>query len=165
VTGNVGGNVAGSVGSVTGAVGSVTAPVTVGTNSDKTGYALSAGGVTAVQSGLSTFDPTTDEVDIGAVKGVAVTGVDDFKADVSGLSTFDASADTVDANIVSVEGSAEADTGVGLLAWFKRMLSIKDGNSDVEVVGANHVVTFKDRAGNPETVHTVVTATGARTRS
>lgn len=42
VTGNVGGNVVGSVGSVTGAVGSVTAAVTVGTNNDKTGYALTA---------------------------------------------------------------------------------------------------------------------------
>jgi len=37
VTGNVGGNVTGSVGSVTGAV-------TVGTNNDKTGYALSSAG-------------------------------------------------------------------------------------------------------------------------
>jgi len=78
VTGNVGGNVTGSVGSVTGAVGSVTGAVgsvtgavgsvtgNVGGNvvgsvgsvaavSDKTGYALSAGGVTAVQSGLSTL--------------------------------------------------------------------------------------------------------------
>jgi uncharacterized protein YjbJ (UPF0337 family) len=36
-------------------VTSITNPVTVGTNNDKTGYALSAGGVTAVQSGLSTL--------------------------------------------------------------------------------------------------------------
>jgi hypothetical protein len=48
VTGNVGGNVTGSVGSVVGAVGSVTAAVTVGTNNDKTGYALSSAGVDAV---------------------------------------------------------------------------------------------------------------------
>lgn len=40
VTGNIGGNVTGSVGSVVGAVGSVTAGVTVTTNNDKTGYAL-----------------------------------------------------------------------------------------------------------------------------
>ena len=44
VTGAVG-SVTGAVGSVTGAVGSVTAAVTVGTNNDKTGYALSAAGV------------------------------------------------------------------------------------------------------------------------
>lgn len=49
VTGNVGGNVVGSV-------ASVTAPVTAGTVSDKTGYALSGAGVTAVQSGLSTLN-------------------------------------------------------------------------------------------------------------
>lgn len=30
-------------------------------------------------SGLSTFDPATDEVDIGSVKGVGVTDIDDFK--------------------------------------------------------------------------------------
>jgi hypothetical protein len=47
VTGNVGGN-------VTGSVGSVVAGVTASTVSDKTGYSLSAGGVTAVQTGLAT---------------------------------------------------------------------------------------------------------------
>ena len=48
VTGNVGGNVVGTVGSVVGAVGSVTAGVTVTTNNDKTGYALSGAGVDAI---------------------------------------------------------------------------------------------------------------------
>ncbi len=46
--GSVAGNVVGSVGSVTGAVGSVTAGVTVTTNNDKTGYALSAAGIDAI---------------------------------------------------------------------------------------------------------------------
>jgi len=32
-------------------------------------------------SGLSTFDPDTDTVDIGKVNGVAVTNIDDFKAE------------------------------------------------------------------------------------
>ncbi len=41
-------SVAGSVGSVTGAVGSVTGGVTVSTNSDKTGYSLSSGGIDAI---------------------------------------------------------------------------------------------------------------------
>ena len=40
ITGNITGNLSGSVGSVTGAVGSVTAGVTVTTNNDKTGYSL-----------------------------------------------------------------------------------------------------------------------------
>lgn len=61
VTGSVGsvtGNVGGSVASVTGAVGSVTSGVTVTTNNDKTGYALSAAGIDAIwdelQSGHTT---------------------------------------------------------------------------------------------------------------
>jgi hypothetical protein len=41
-------SVAGSVGSVTGSVGSVAAPVTVGTNQDKTGYSLSTAGILAI---------------------------------------------------------------------------------------------------------------------
>ena len=48
LTGNITGNLSGSVGSVTGGV-------TVTTNNDKTGYSLSASGVTAVQTGLSTL--------------------------------------------------------------------------------------------------------------
>jgi len=56
VQGNVTGNVSGSVGSVTGnvggnvsgSVGSVTSPVTVGTNNDKTGYALSSASEDAI---------------------------------------------------------------------------------------------------------------------
>lgn len=52
VTGSVG-SVTGAVGSVAGAVGSVTAGVTVTTNNDKTGYALSAAGVQAVWDALT----------------------------------------------------------------------------------------------------------------
>lgn len=59
VTGSVGGNVVGSVGSVTGAVGSVTgavgsvtAGVTVTTNNDKTGYALTSAEENAIADAL-----------------------------------------------------------------------------------------------------------------
>jgi hypothetical protein len=44
---------------------------------------------------LSTFDPTSDTVDIGSVAGSSVSAVDDFKADVAGLSTFDHETDVV----------------------------------------------------------------------
>lgn len=87
------------------------------TITNKDGFTLSAAGVASVQSGLapaneydseltaiqadldnpdqykadvsglSTFDPSTDEVDVGSVKGTPVVSVDDFKADVSGLAT------------------------------------------------------------------------------
>jgi len=73
VTGNVGGNVVGTVGSVvgavgsvtgavgsvTGAVGSVTAGVTVTTNNDKTGYALTSGERTSVADALLDRDMST----------------------------------------------------------------------------------------------------------
>lgn len=67
VTGNVGGNVVGSVASVTGNVGgnvvgsvaSVTAGVTVTTNNDKTGYALTSGERTSVADALLDRDMST----------------------------------------------------------------------------------------------------------
>ena len=43
-------------------------------------------------TGFSTFNPATDEVDIGKVKGVAVTGIADFQGDVT----------TVAANVVTL---------------------------------------------------------------
>ena len=48
---------------------------------------LDATTITAIQAGLSTFDHTSDAVDVDAVAGAAVVGVDDFKADVSALSS------------------------------------------------------------------------------
>ena len=56
VTGNVGGNVTGSVGSVLGSVDSVTDPVTVGTNNDKTGYAIGTGGITSASFAANAID-------------------------------------------------------------------------------------------------------------
>lgn len=54
ITGDITGNLSGSVGSVTGAVGSVTAGVTVTTNNDKTGYALTAGERTSIATAIGT---------------------------------------------------------------------------------------------------------------
>ena len=65
VTG-VSGNVTGSVGSVTGAVGSVTSPVTVGTNNDKTNYALTsaydAAKTAASAASLATVNGNVDAI-------------------------------------------------------------------------------------------------------
>jgi hypothetical protein len=55
VTGNVGGNVVGSV-------GSVTAGVTVTTNNDKTGYALSSAGVQAIWDALTSALTTVGSI-------------------------------------------------------------------------------------------------------
>lgn len=56
----------------------------------------------ALVSARSTFNADSDEVDIGSVKGAAVTGVNDFKA--SGFSTFDAANDEVDVGKVKGAG-------------------------------------------------------------
>lgn len=85
VTGNVGGNVTGSVGSVTGAVGSVTSPVTAGTVSDKTGYALSSAGVQAIWDALTSALTTAGS--IGKLL------VDNINATIGSRSTY-AGADT-----------------------------------------------------------------------
>ena len=61
LTGSVG-SVTGAVGSVTGAVGSVTSGVTVTTNNDKTGYALSAAGIQAVWDALTSALTTAGSI-------------------------------------------------------------------------------------------------------
>jgi len=55
-------------------------------------------------TGFSTFDAALDEVvsNVKKVNDVAVSDIDDFKADVSGLSTFDAGTDEVAANVKKV---------------------------------------------------------------
>ena len=80
VTGNVGGNVIGTVASVVGAVGSVTAGVTVTTNNDKAGYALSSAGVSAVWAEVITGTTTAVQamrgflaVLLGKASGLATT--------------------------------------------------------------------------------------------
>ncbi|MBX7254585.1 MAG: hypothetical protein K1X50_21565, partial [Candidatus Promineofilum sp.] len=61
-------------GNITGSVGSVTNPVTAGTVSDKTGYALSAAGVSAVQAGLSTLTAAQVNAEAdAALSGVGLT--------------------------------------------------------------------------------------------
>jgi len=70
MTGNITGNVSGSVGSVTGNVGgnvagsvnSVTSGVTVTTNNDKTGYALSASGLAAIWDRLTSALTTAGSI-------------------------------------------------------------------------------------------------------
>ena len=62
LTANITGNLSGSVGSVTGAVGSITAGVTVTTNNDKTGYALSSAGIQAIWDALTSALTTVGSI-------------------------------------------------------------------------------------------------------
>ncbi len=69
VQGNVTGNVVGSVGSVTGAVGSVTAGVTVTTNNDKTGYALTSAERNSI---ADAYLDRTDAIETGVTPRLAL---------------------------------------------------------------------------------------------
>lgn len=109
------------------------------------------------------FDAATDEVDVGKVKGVAVAGVDDFKADVSGLaltgeaaaaaaglSTFDASSDTVDVGAVSgtsVTGPDDLKADVSSLALEATLTAMKGAGWTNETLVA--ILTAAEAATAP----------------
>ena len=73
VTGNITGNLSGSVGSVTGAVGSVTGGVTVTTNNDKTGYALTVTPPTAAAIADAVCDEALSGHSTPGTVGIAIT--------------------------------------------------------------------------------------------
>lgn len=88
LTGNVTGNLSGSVGSVTGNVGgsvaSVTAGVTVTTNNDKTGYSIGTGGIAAASFAAGAIDNAAIAAD--------AIGASEIAADAIGSSELAATA-------------------------------------------------------------------------
>ena len=93
--------------------------------------------------GLSSFDPASEEVDIGAVKGTGVTSVDDFKT--TGFSTHSA-ADVV---------TAMQDTGTKLTAIHGKLPS-KDyftgtANSDGDIEMGDATGNFPGTVGKSPT--------------
>lgn len=103
--------------------------------------APNATAVAAIQSGLATssdisslndFDPATEEVNVGSVKGVAVTGVDDFKADVSGLAQTGEAATALTA--YDPPTKAELDAAVAPLATSAEITALNDFDPATDVV-------------------------------
>jgi hypothetical protein len=91
-----------------------------------------------IQSGLSTFDPATDEVDIGSVKGTGVTGVGDFHADVSALAletTLEAiqGAGWTDETLVAIKSAVDA-IGSGVDATEANQTTIIEHLTDIKGV-------------------------------
>ena len=93
------GNLTGSVDSVTGAVGSVTAAVTAGTVSDKTGYVLSAAGVTAVWAEVMTGTVTA----VQAVRGFIAAMLGKASGLATNTATYRNIADTKDVITATVD--------------------------------------------------------------
>jgi uncharacterized protein YwbE len=81
----------------------------------------------------SQFDPATDEVDIGKVKGTGVTSVDDFKADVSGLAT-QTSVDTIDGIVDSI--LTETQSHPTLAEIEATTVLAKEGNVETHVTAS-----------------------------
>lgn len=99
-----------------------TGKVTVGTNDDKTGYTLSASGVTAVQSGLATTaaisalnDLSTSDIDtrLAAYDAPTKSEMDAAFTEIKGA-TWSSLTDTLEAIRVSILDAAGIRTAVGL---------------------------------------------------
>ena len=84
---------------------------------------LDATTITAIQAGLSTFDHTSDAVDVDAVAGAAVVGVDDFKANVSSLSS-QASVDAIGLIIAALSSQASVDAIAIIVAELSTQVSV-----------------------------------------
>lgn len=98
-----------------------------------------------IKGAQGAFDPDTDEVNVGEVKGVAVTDIDDFKADVSGIETDIADIQT---DITGLETDITFLKDIEGGKWeltATQMIFYKDDNS-TEV--ARFDIT-KDADGNP----------------
>lgn len=99
----------GAVASVTGAVGSVTSAVTVGTNNDKTGYALTsdydAAKVAASQSSLDAFASTT-ATNFSSLDSSLGTAIGDVSTELTSLTnsfnSFDTDFDTFSTNVLGL---------------------------------------------------------------
>jgi hypothetical protein len=162
VTGNIGGNVVGSVASVTGAVGSVTgavgsvtgniggnivgsvasvtAGVTVSTNNDKTGYALSTAGIQAV------WDRGTSNLTTASSIGKLL--VDDIDATVSSrLATSsytapdNASITAIKAKTDNLPATPAAQANIDAIKTITDQFSFASGNVNAKAV------TVADKTG------------------
>jgi|SRR5690606_5176110 len=122
-----------------------TAPVQAGDKMDLVDEPNSTA-VEAIQDGLSTFDPSSDEVDIGAVKGTGVSGVDDFKADVSELATSQDVTDAQEAIQDDIAGLSVNTPGA-----FPVPLTIKTEGGDL-VPGCDVVLTSSNTDINTDRI-------------
>lgn len=85
--GSVTGSVGGSVGFVTGAVGSVNNPVTVGTNNDKTGYSLATAPPTAAQNAAATWTYATGDRALTGTQATEIAKIQGIRDKTDNLPT------------------------------------------------------------------------------
>ena len=151
VTGNVGGNVVGSVGSVTGAVGSVTAAVTVGTNNDKTGYSLTQ----AFPTNFASLAITVG----GAVTAGTVSDKTGYSLSSSGLAAVTSWTVGITGNITgNLSGSVGSISGVTFPTHFDNLDIAANGHVTATVDAiANNAITASSIQANAITAAKIAT--------
>ena len=133
--GSVTGSVGGSVGSVTGAVGSVNNPVTVGTNNDKTGYSLTQ----AFPPNFSSLaiTPTTGRVTVGTNADKTGYGLEDNAITADKIATDAITSDKIAANAIGAsEIAADAVTEIQSGLATQASLDTKASQASVDDVTA-----------------------------
>jgi hypothetical protein len=167
VTGNVGGNVVGSVGSLT-------------TNNDKTGYALSGAGVTAVQSGLSTLTAAqvnteadtalsdvgvtttiTGRIDAAITTRLATAGY--TAPDNTSVTAIKAQTDLIPATPAAV-GSAMTLSNAGIDAIFDRADGVETGYTVRQVLRLLAAAMAGELSGAATTTITIRNITDTKAR-
>lgn len=146
-------SVTGAVGSVTGnvggSVGSVTSPVTVGTNNDKTGYALSTAGVTAIDTELSGVHGAGAWGPIGSAGTFTITiTVEDANTHATLQSVLITIKDSLDTTIMDQQRTSNSGVALTSLnaATFTVHVAMVAGYSTIAgqtlVVTGNQAVTY-----------------------
>lgn len=146
VTGNVGGNVVGSV-------GSVTAGVTVTTNNDKTGYALSSAGVQAIWDALTSALSTASSIGKLLVDNINATissrlASASYTAPPTAAANADAVWDEAIAGHLSAGSTGEALNAAGSAGdpWTTTLPGAYGAGSAGYIVGTNVNATISSRS-------------------
>jgi hypothetical protein len=122
---------------------------------------LALASVDSAISALHDFDPSSEEVDIGFVKGAAVSGVDDFKADVSALATAQAlsSIDTKIPTDISTFDASTDEVDIGKVKGVE-VTNVNDFKADVSSLATSAALAVVDSIVDTILVNTGTTIPG-----
>jgi hypothetical protein len=169
----------GSIGSVTGSVGSVTGGVTVATNNDKTGYALTTAPLSAGQTASAVWDALLASYTVNNTFGqrvlrgttvnasCAVTGSNHIAADIHQLqpaviTAAGFAANAIDANALAATAVTEIQTGLATSTDVSNVAAVTTKlNTTMQVSGAvyqftTNALALAPTSGGPGGTTTVI---------
>ena len=152
-------NILSSIDSATSPLSTSIALASVGAAVDVNGGYLVS--IDAAIVALHDFDPSSEEVDIGFVKGAAVSGVDDFKADVSALATAQAlsSIDTKIPTDISTFDASTDEVDIGKVKGVE-VTNVNDFKADVSSLATSAALAVVDSIVDTILVNTGTTIPG-----